>query len=184
MASWYDLKGTLQKVFRIGTKNVTIDANAPTAERTITLPDSNIDFTGGSIGNVLTKTGATTIAWAAGGGGGSSKYVRGFGIDGFATTGTNKALSVLISSSATIQSIKAYARTAPTGASLIFDINKNGVSIFATAGDRLTIAAGSNTSTVGTFSTSLAADDVLELDIDQVGSTASGQDIVIVIELA
>jgi hypothetical protein len=134
--------------------------------------------------NVTLTSDSTSITiTAAGGGGGSTKYTRGFGIDGFATTGTNKSLPILIPSAVTIQSIKAYARTAPVGADLIFDINKNGTSIFSTGADRLKIVGGSNTSTVGTFTTSLAANDILELDIDQIGSTTSGKDIVIVIEV-
>lgn len=63
MASWYDLKGTLQKVFRIGTKNVSIDANAPTAERTVYLPDSNVDLRAGVEGQVLSQTGANSVGW-------------------------------------------------------------------------------------------------------------------------
>ena len=136
-------------------------------------------------GQVLTYNSGTGVWYAAtpGGGGGSSKFTRGFGIDGFATVGTNKSLPILIPSAVTIQSIKAYARTAPVGAALLFDINKNGTTIFSTPGDRLSIASGANTSTVGTFSTSLAANDVLELDIDQVGSSTFGSDITIVIEV-
>lgn len=136
----------------------------------------------GTNGYVLSTDGAGNTSWVAGGGA-SLNPTRGFGIDGIATTGTNKALPILIPANATAITIKAYARTAPTGADLIFDINNNGVSIFATAGDRLTIADGSNNSTVGTFTTALLADDVLEVDIDQIGSTVAGADIVIVIEV-
>ena len=134
--------------------------------------------------NVTITSDSESITIASSGGGGGGKHVRGFGIVGFATATVNAALPILIPSAVTIQSIKAYARTAPTGASLIFDINKNGVSIFNTSADRLSIASGVNTSTVGTFSTSLAANDVLELDIDQIGSTFAGSDLTIVIEVS
>ncbi len=63
MASWYDLKGTLQKVFRIGNKNLTIDAQAPMAERTFYMPDSSVDLRNGVEGQVLSQTGLNQVGW-------------------------------------------------------------------------------------------------------------------------
>lgn len=146
------------------------------------LPDDRVFVTASGINKTL-KDAIEDGDIGSGGGGGSSKFTRGFGIDGAATVGINKSLPILIPSAVTILSIKAYARTAPQGASIIFDINKNGTSIFSTSVDRLSIASGSNTSTVGNFSASLAANDVLELDIDQVGTTTFGSDITIVLEV-
>ena len=64
---------------------------------------------------------------------------------------------------------------APTGANIIFDVSKNGTTIFTTQGNRPSIVA---TNTVGALATpditSLAAGDVLTVDVDQVGSTLAG----------
>lgn len=70
MAVWYDLKGTFQNIFKIGGKSKTaIDVNAPTVLRTFYMPDSDVDLRGGGVGQVLTQTGANTIAWQASPGG-------------------------------------------------------------------------------------------------------------------
>lgn len=69
--------------------------------------------------------------------------------------------------------------TAPTGADIICDVNKNGTTIFTTQANRPRIVAG-------TFATSpevtnmniidVAAGDYITLDVDQVGSTVAGAD--------
>lgn len=83
----------------------------------------------------------------------------------------------------TIVSVKAIVNTPPTGASLIVDVNKNGTTIFTTQANRPTIAAGANnSSTTAPDVTSLAVDDYLTVDIDQVGSTVAGSDLTVVIE--
>lgn len=77
----------------------------------------------------------------------------------------------------------ACAKTAPTGAALIVDINRNGTSIFTTP--KLTIAAGSTCSTAvasaSNFATTAALSplDRLTIDIDQIGSGAAGQDVTV-----
>lgn len=84
----------------------------------------------------------------------------------------------------TIISVAAYANTAPTGASMIIDVNKNGTTIFGTQGNRPTIAAGSNAATVGAFSVSSLADgDRISVDVDQVGSTVAGSDLTVVVRM-
>jgi hypothetical protein len=84
----------------------------------------------------------------------------------------------------------AVAKTGPVGANLIFDILKstdNGstwTSIWATnTGNRIQIAAGSNSGSQTSFdTTTFAASDLLRIDIVQVGSTTAGSDISIVLE--
>lgn len=76
----------------------------------------------------------------------------------------------------TFDSVDLRAKTAPTGADLIVDININGSTIFS---NRPEIADGSNTgggSAVFSNNT-LSNGDVVTFDIDQVGSTESGQDL-------
>lgn len=64
---------------------------------------------------------------------------------------------------------------APTGANLIFDILKNGVSVYTT---KPFIAAGSTTGTAGVLDgtkTSVVVGDLLNWSVTQVGSTVAGQ---------
>lgn len=85
---------------------------------------------------------------------------------------------------ATILGVTLTVNTAPTGASIIVDVNKNGTTIFTTQGNRPTIAASSfSTASEATgFSiSSIAAGDYITFDIDQVGSTIAGSDLTAVL---
>jgi len=77
----------------------------------------------------------------------------------------------------TITKAFAAVKTAPTSASIIFDINKNGTTIWSTQANRLTIPASATSGSQTSFNTTtLAEGDVLSLDVDQVGSTVTGAD--------
>jgi hypothetical protein len=81
----------------------------------------------------------------------------------------------------TIMAVRASAGTAPTGAPLIVDIKKTGVTIFTNSANRPTIAAGANTSGKVTNMdvTALADGDYLTVDVAQVGSVVAGSDLVV-----
>ena len=84
----------------------------------------------------------------------------------------------------TIETVRASVGTAPTGAALIVDVNKNGTTIYTTQSARPQIAAGANSATgnspaVATF----AAGDYFTVDIDQVGSTVPGSDLTVTVRL-
>lgn len=83
----------------------------------------------------------------------------------------------------TIIAARASVGTAPTGQSLIVDINKNGTTIFSTQANRPTIAAGGNTSgkVTNMNTTSLAAGEYLTADVDQVGSGTAGADLMVAV---
>lgn len=83
----------------------------------------------------------------------------------------------------TVSAVFVMVETAPTGADLIIDVNKNGTSIFAsTPANRPTISASGTSGTSGTpDTTSLADGDYVTFDIDQVGSTIPGSDLLIVV---
>ena len=84
--------------------------------------------------------------------------------------------------SKTITAVFVMVETAPTGASLVVDVSKNGTTIFSTQTNRPTIASGSTSGTSGTPDTQAVADgDYLTFDIDQVGSTIPGADLLIVV---
>lgn len=81
---------------------------------------------------------------------------------------------------ATIVGVSMAVNTAPTGAAIIADVNKNGTTIFTTQANRPTIAAGAFATAAEVTNmnvTSIAAGDYLTVDIDQVGSTVSGADL-------
>ncbi len=68
--------------------------------------------------------------------------------------------------------------TAPTGADLEVDINKNGTTIFTTQANRPIIVATGTSDTSGTPDiTAYAQYDLIGISVDQVGSTIAGGDI-------
>jgi hypothetical protein len=93
--------------------------------------------------------------------------------------------SFIVPCACTIVKIRGYARTAPTGADLIFDINKNGSTIWSSQGNRLKILAGENSGSQTTFNTAVLAEgDVVDLDCDQIGSGTAGSDVTVLVSVA
>lgn len=107
-----------------------------------------------------------------------------FPTSGTVSTGTG-ALRVYVEEACTIVGARASVGTAPTGATLIVDVNKNGTTIYTTQGNRPTIAISGNTSGTPTTPdvTSLAAGDYLTVDTDQVGSSVAGADLMVTVVL-
>jgi hypothetical protein len=78
----------------------------------------------------------------------------------------------------TFREVRISAGTAPTGAAIIVDVNKNGTTIFTTQSNRPQIAISGNTGTTTTFNVTTIADgDYITIDIDQIGSTIAGSDL-------
>lgn len=84
--------------------------------------------------------------------------------------------------SGTIVGIRAMINTAPTGASVIVDVNKNGTTTYSTQANRPTIAVSAN-SVNATLpnTTTFSAGDYITVDVDQIGSTVAGSDLVVVV---
>lgn len=80
-----------------------------------------------------------------------------------------------------IRSVRASVGTAPTGAAITVDVNKNGTTIFTTQANRPSIAAAANTSGKVTNMdvVSLADGDYLTVDVDAIGSGTAGADLVV-----
>ena len=86
---------------------------------------------------------------------------------------------------ATIAGVSATVGAAAVGAAVVIDVNRNGTTIFTTQANRPQIAAGATA--VGESVpnvAALSAGDVLTVDVDQVGSSAAGSDLTVVVRLA
>ena len=102
-----------------------------------------------------------------------------FSIPGVVTTGTG-SMRWYFTSNTSVVNVVATVGSSPTGSSLIFDVNKNGTSIFTTQANRPSIAASGFTdlSSIPDVTT-FASGDYATIDVDQVGSTFQGSDAVI-----
>lgn len=106
-----------------------------------------------------------------------------FTILGAQTTGAKKA-AALAPVAGIITDVRAYLDTAPTGATFIIDVNKNGTTIFTTQGNRPTVAISGNASTTTVPDvTTVAAGDRISLDIDQIGSGTAGSDLQVAVTI-
>jgi hypothetical protein len=73
--------------------------------------------------------------------------------------------------------------TAPTGADITIDVNKNGTTVFTTQTNMPKIFAGQTLVSTSTPNiTTLVAGDYITVDIDSVGSLNPGQDLTVQIE--
>ena len=105
-----------------------------------------------------------------------------FCVPGDLEVGASVAPSVLADEAMTIDKVYVYVQTAPQGAPIIVDVNKNGTTIFTNQANRPQIAAGSNEDESGTPDvTSLSKNDRVDVDIDQVGSTTPGADLTVMV---
>jgi hypothetical protein len=86
----------------------------------------------------------------------------------------------------TIVGVRASVGTAPTGSSIIVDVNVDNTTIFTTQGNRPTIAISGFTSGKVTNMnvTTIADGQYVTIDIDQVGSTVAGSDLVVQLEVS
>lgn len=83
-----------------------------------------------------------------------------------------------------LESVRASVNTAPTGAAILIDVNKNGVTINTVQTTRPTIAAAAFTGLGATPAiTTFAAGDYITVDVDQIGSTVAGSDLTVAIRL-
>lgn len=121
---------------------------------------------------VLNLQGAGTTYWYEVGGPSSVVHFRDLAV---AAVGTKKDAAV-VARPGTITKVLAYSDVSPTVTDLIFDVNKNGTSIWnATQANRVKVVVGANAGNQTVFDTaSLAEGDRLEFDIDQIGTVPGG----------
>ena len=96
---------------------------------------------------------------------------------------TDQGFHNRVANSITFIEAEMLVKTAPTGASLIVDVNLNGLSLWnTTPANRPTIPAGSGYGVSGAPDFTAGADnDVLTMDVDQVGSTIAGSDLTVLL---
>ena len=99
------------------------------------------------------------------------------------TTGTAK-VTFRMPYAMTLSSVRASVNTAPTGSTLVVDINEGGSTILST---KLSIDASELTSTTAATpavisDTALADDASITIDIDQIGSTIAGKGLKVVLK--
>lgn len=102
-----------------------------------------------------------------------------------ALTVQSGAMRFVLPRAATILGVQAAAGTAPTGAAIICDVNKNGTTIFTTSGNRPSIPIAGNVSGVAVPDvTAFAAGDYMTVDVDQVGSSVAGSNLMVTVTYA
>ena len=88
-------------------------------------------------------------------------------------------IPVVVPFAAVIERVDIAVVSAPTGAAIIVDVNKNGTTIFTTQSNRPQIAASATQGNSTTIEAgTCAAGDKLLIDVDQIGSTLPGTTLV------
>jgi hypothetical protein len=136
-----------------------------------------LNFVGAGVAVTDAGSGEATVTISAG------AVVIPFSHAGNAVVGSG-TMRYYVDQTWTISTVRASVNVAPTGAAILVDVNKNGTTIFTTQANRPEIAVSTNTDVSGTPNvTSLASGDYLTVDIDQIGSTIAGADLVVTITL-
>ncbi|MDD4628374.1 MAG: hypothetical protein PHE68_03200 [Candidatus Peribacteraceae bacterium] len=144
-------------------------------------------------GSIIYSSGSTLMATAKGGSGqilvskgtaapqwGTPAVGLLWYIDGTLEIGANQGATVVMPYGFTCTGIKLRAKTAPTGANLIVDINKDGSTIFSTNPEIDSSATTEDGNQVFSV-TDIPAGSVLTLDIDQVGSSTAGENLTVIL---
>lgn len=137
-------------------------------EVTVSIPDDPIEITVSTVG-------------AQGAKGESGKTIAILTQPGVLATGTG-ATKFYFSGDATITGVYGNVGFAPSGSSIIVDVNVNNVTIFTDQNNRLEILDGESLATATPDVSAVTAGDFLTVDLDQVGSTYAGGILTVQIE--
>ena len=106
-----------------------------------------------------------------------------FSVTGTVAVATGKS-RIYLEGDYVVERVRAAVDTAPAGAALVVDVNKNGTTIYTTQANRPSIAAGTNSATGNNPAvTTFAAGDYLTVDVDQVGSATAGADLTVTVRV-
>jgi len=168
--------------FTVGTSSRPTSGNAGTATklatgRTISLT-GDVTGTSGSFDGSGNASIAATVAAVPSK---ATEQVVTFVKSGDLVTGTG-TFRFYAQYALTLVEMEISVATAPTGAAILVDLNKNGTTVFSTQSNRPTVAISGFVGTTTTFNTTTLADgDYLTVDIDQIGSTVAGADLIVAI---
>jgi hypothetical protein len=108
--------------------------------------------------------------------------VQVFTVPGTLSVGTGRA-KFYIPGPITLGNVRASVGTAPTGADITIDVNKNGTTVFTTQTNRPKIFAGQTLVSTSTPNiTEFTTGDYITVDIDTIGSLNPGMDLTVQIE--
>jgi hypothetical protein len=108
--------------------------------------------------------------------------VQVFTVPGTLSVGTGRA-KFYIPGPITLGNVRASVGTAPTGADIRIDVNKNGTTVFTTQTNRPKIFAGQTLVSTSTPNiTEFTTGDYITVDIDAIGSLNPGSDLTVQIE--
>ncbi len=131
---------------------------------------------------LLLWTAAASGQWFGGGGSKTLRVTWVLCNEESCTSGQDKTNHVIVTDAAKVRRCYLEAKTAPTGAALKVQVNKNGASLHP--GVEIKLDPGQHGPIRATFpAASLAENDLLTVDIVQVGSTIAGQDVTLVCRL-
>jgi hypothetical protein len=140
--------------------------------------DAAVRVSVGADGEVLVADSgeAAGVKWAP-----MMRYIT-FGVNGTLVVGAG-SVRFYAPFACTLVRVQAAVGAAPTGASVIVDVNKNGTTFFTTQANRPAVAAAVYVSSWATPDvTTLAVGDYVTVDVDQVGSSVAGSDLVVTVE--
>lgn len=113
----------------------------------------------------------------------STDYVRAtlvYCVAGDLTVANDVAPSLSPWSDVTIREVMLLVKTAPTGSSIIVDVNVGGTTVFTDQDNRPVIAVGETTGVSYTIDApSLSKDGIITVDVDQIGSSTAGADLTV-----
>lgn len=104
-----------------------------------------------------------------------------FRLAGALTVSTDVAAYFQVPAKCIIDEVRVHVGAAPTGASVLVDVNIGGTTIFTTQANRPTIAVSTTDATSGTpdGGIAVAKNSVLSVDVDQIGSVIAGSNLVV-----
>lgn len=150
---------------------VTVTVTEPTAATVSVSAPTTVTVTAGA-------TGPQGAAGAAGPAGTASVFSRAGTLS--TVTGSSR---LYFERAGTITFVRASVGTPPTGGPVVVDVKRNGSSIFATTGDRPTIAAGTHTDLGNPSTVQIVPGDYVTVDITTVGTSFAGADLTVTLTI-